>query len=417
MKPLLRNILIVGLVLGTAWAVRGKFGHEQGAAWAGAIGALSILLLAKREDWNAKFLKATLAAAIGWGLGGMMSYGLVVGYGKGLDFGNVYYGLTMLFVIGGLYGYMGGGLLGLALADSPTQPICWGNLVSGMTASGALAYFFLVMQWEWLMTPPRSELWAVCLGGVLFLTWFMQHHRQSSALRIATFTGLGGGFGFAFGNFLNVIGIASGIEFSFWNVMEYSLGFFGGLGMAYGTFTSDWKVTYAQTSRTFHLTSWFILVIFIPLVIWDQSFNLERLEQLYGARTKAAYTVQYSAMGLLILQALYTLGILLRKEEPESFSQNEIHKFFFVFFSVYILLSFLKTGTPIYTQLPEQYLYLLNLVGIFLLVQNSNAAFNPKSPTYGWRLLFVCLVLLALLATILIYSHGELPNTPKRFGQ
>src|SRR5690606_39716636 len=89
-------LLIAGMSLATAWAIRGQFGHEQGAAWAGGIGGLSIVLLAKRLDWYTKAVQSALAAAVGWGAGGMISYGIVVGYGKGLDFGNVYYGLAML---------------------------------------------------------------------------------------------------------------------------------------------------------------------------------------------------------------------------------------------------------------------------------------------------------------------------------
>ncbi|MFT5887025.1 MAG: hypothetical protein ACI9IP_003498, partial [Arcticibacterium sp.] len=77
------SMVLVGMSLGTAWAIRGQFGHEQGAAWAGAIGTLSILLVAKRRDWLAKAFSVTLAGAVGWGLGGMMSYGMVVGYGSG----------------------------------------------------------------------------------------------------------------------------------------------------------------------------------------------------------------------------------------------------------------------------------------------------------------------------------------------
>ena len=107
-KQLLLNLIIAGMTLGTAWAIRGQFGHEQGAAWAGAIGGLVVILLARREDWYHNMFKAALAAAIGWGLGGMMSYGVVVGYGRGTDFANVYYGLLSLFVIGGLYGFIGG---------------------------------------------------------------------------------------------------------------------------------------------------------------------------------------------------------------------------------------------------------------------------------------------------------------------
>jgi hypothetical protein len=85
------SCLIVAMALGTAWAVRGKFGHEQGAAWAGAIGGIVLILVAKRNDWYDKIFKIALAAAFGWGLGGMISYGVVVGYGRGSDFINVYY--------------------------------------------------------------------------------------------------------------------------------------------------------------------------------------------------------------------------------------------------------------------------------------------------------------------------------------
>src|SRR5687768_3379087 len=109
-KSLGLSCLITGLTLGTAWAVRGKFGHEQGAAWAGATGAMVILLLAKRADWYANVYKIAWAAAFGWGVGGIISYGRVVGFGRAQDFANVYYGLLMLFVIGALYGFLGGGL-------------------------------------------------------------------------------------------------------------------------------------------------------------------------------------------------------------------------------------------------------------------------------------------------------------------
>ena len=68
-------MLLAGMALGTAWAIRGQFGHEQGAAWAGAIGSLSVLILAKRKDWISKGLIATFAGAAGWGLGGMIATG------------------------------------------------------------------------------------------------------------------------------------------------------------------------------------------------------------------------------------------------------------------------------------------------------------------------------------------------------
>ena len=419
MKSLILSLLTVGLTLGTAWAVRGKFGHEQGAAWAGALGAMVIILLARREDWYNKFFKASLGAAIGWGLGGMMSYGLVVGYGKGTDFINVWYGLHMLFVIGGLYGFMGGGLMGLVLEESETKPIKWEILLSGMTASGVLGYFFMILQWEWLMTPPRSELWAACLGAAIFLAWYMKAKGFSAALQVAFFSGLGGGFGFAVGNFLNVLGMASSLSFNFWNVMEYSLGFFGGMGMAYGTYIGKWERDIIKGSpRSIDFIPIALLTAFIPLVIWDQSFTVEGLSSLYtsGGDLSLSRIVQVSVLGLLAFQTVFFLTQYTKnKTLPSAYSYQELQVAFFLFFMVYILLSFVKTGTPIYHHLPEQYLYLLNVGAIAFLLRASPTHKSIPSPTNKGRLLLITLGILTLLAFILIYSHGELPGTPIRF--
>ncbi len=67
------GILIVAMALGTAWAIRGQF-IEQGAAWAGAIGGLALVLVSQRKDWYNKMVLVALASAIGWGAGGMISY-------------------------------------------------------------------------------------------------------------------------------------------------------------------------------------------------------------------------------------------------------------------------------------------------------------------------------------------------------
>jgi hypothetical protein len=124
------GILIVSLSLGTGWAIRGQFGHEQGAAWAGGIGALSLVLVSGRTDWYNKLLLITLSAAVGWGAGGMMSYGAIAGnYAQSDNFPNVFYGLMMLLVIGGLYGMIGGGLLGLTLDSTDEKKVKWSSLI------------------------------------------------------------------------------------------------------------------------------------------------------------------------------------------------------------------------------------------------------------------------------------------------
>lgn len=423
-KRLLLNLVIVGMTLGTTWAIRGQFGHEQGAAWAGAIGAISILLIAKREDWYSKLFKATLAAAIGWGLGGMMSYGQVVGYGRGSDFPNVLYGLLMLFIIGGLYGFIGGGLFGLTLTDSSKTKVKWPLLLIGMTASGIITYFFLIMQWEWLMTPPRDESWAVCLGMAFFIIWFLVHHKFNPAIRVAVFSGLGGGFGFAFGNFLFVLGNAAEIPFNFWNVMEYSLGFFGGLGMAYGTFTSAWEKTEVTQKKSLNFIPLLLLVLLIPFVVWDQSFVMKDLQENFsklvvGDVETLAATVQIIALLLILLQAGYVVikYHYSQKSGLVQYSAGDVKVFFMSHFAIYIIYSLLITGAFISTYRIEQYLYIVNFIIIIIALPKLNPIFEIKEiSTKKWVKNFLLIMLfIAVLALIAINAHGELHGAHQRF--
>ena len=85
---------------------------------------MGLILVAKRSDWYNRIFEISLACAFGWCLGGMISYGAVVGYARADDFINVYYGLVMLFVIGSLYGFVGGGF---ALGDGRDELIVIGQ--------------------------------------------------------------------------------------------------------------------------------------------------------------------------------------------------------------------------------------------------------------------------------------------------
>lgn len=419
-KSFSTTLILAGMTLGTAWAIRGQFGHEQGAAWAGAIGCLGVILLSNRADWYSKALRATLAGAIGWGLGGLMSYGLVVGYGRGDDFPNVYYGLTMLFVIGGLYGFLGGGLFGLVLEESEQKPVDWPRLIIEMAVMAGVFYFFLIMEWEWNMTPPRSEMWAACLGMAVALAWYQVRSGRSAALRIAIFAGLGAGFGFAFGNFLQVMGTVSGIKFNFWNVMEYSLGFFGGIGMAYGTLTASWEETTPNQKQTHNWSAIGILSLFIPLVVWDQSFLTERLLKTLTpltnikAQTATSFT-QVIALMLMLGTGIYWTHNFSIKQSGLSYTR--LRTFFLVYFGLYTICSFLITGAFLSTYRIEQYLYLVNLFIILIFLQKAPMpAIQKIVYQRHWGLLMVGILLaIAVLAFVAISSHGELKGAQVRF--
>ena len=414
------SIVTVGLALGTAWAIRGRFGHEQGAAWAGAIGALCLILVARRRDWHRKAFRIAMAAAFGWGISGVMSYGVVVGYGRGTDFVNVFYGLLMLFVIGILYGFLGGGLFGLALLDSKNVRIKWHSVVVEMIALGLLTYGVLINQLGWFMTPPRSEMWAACLGAAIALAWYLKRNDFSNVMRVAVWSALGAGFGFAFGNFLQVLGNSSGVAFNFWNVMEYSIGFFGGLGMAYGTFTSEWPATDEEVRPNQNLLPIFFVALFIPFVVWDQSFVTDRfdfvLEQ--GGSLSTVFFFKAIAIAAVLIVAIRTLLLNYSQTATDPTREGYAHvkEFFILYTALYIFLSFLITG--IWTHPVEQYLYVVNFGAILYLVSVARESFTlRREKPQAWLFATgMSVVVIALLAIIAMNSHNGMHGSQVRFG-
>lgn len=422
-KALLPALLICAISLATAWAIRGQFGHEQGAAWAGGIGALSIVLISGRKDWYTRAFHLALASAAGWGAGGMASYGIVVGYGRAVDFVNAYYGLGMLFVIGGLFGVLGGGLFGVMLSDTNEKPVKWPSLLVEMAVGGIIFYHLLIDEFGWLMTPPRNETWAACLGMAVALFWYMLRNQYQSAIRVAIFAGLGGGFGFAFGNFLQVLGSVSEIKFNFWNVMEYSIGFFGGLGMAYGTFTSAWPDNPASIKSSKILAPLLLIILVIPFFVWDQSFETERLNNiLIGINPGMdiigmTKNIQWAAFLLVILSACYwTYYFYFNKSEIEL-GYKDLFKFFMGHFGLYTALSLLITGAFISLYRPEQYLYIVNLIIVGLFIGKFQPSFSNRGLNTGrWAInFFFILAVIALLAVVAMSSHGPLNGAHNRF--
>ncbi|MEX2230590.1 MAG: hypothetical protein WD824_00410 [Cyclobacteriaceae bacterium] len=412
--------LAVGLALGTAWAVRGKFGHEQGAAWAGAIGALCLILVAKRTDWYHKAFRILMAAAFGWGISGVMSYGVIVGYGRGTDFLNVFYGLLMLFVLGILYGFLGGGLFGLALLDSKTIQVKWHSLVAEMVAFGLLIYAVLINQLEWFMTPPRSEMWAACLGACLALAWYIIRHQHHSALKVAVWSALGGGFGFAFGNFLQVIGSVSGLQFNFWNVMEYSIGFFGGIGMAYGTFTSSWPASDEQPQPRPNMIPILFVTLFVPFVVWEQSFVADRFDFILqgGGSESTIFLFKLLAIVAILIVAGETLvrNYSISRVNVTQDPYPGLKEFFLLYTGLYIFLSFLVTGVFVHPL--EQYLYILNLIVILILISGPASSFeiSESKPRLWLTVAVISVTVIALFAVIAMNSHEGMKGSQVRFG-
>lgn len=417
----LLSILIVAMSFGTAWAVRGQFGHEQGAAWAAGIGGLALVLVSQRNDWYQRVLSVTLASTVGWGMGGMISYGKIVGYGRSDDFANAAYGLLMLFVIGGLYGLIGGGLTGLTLESSGEKRVKWARLMTEMVAGGLVAYGFLVMQLEILMTPPRSEAWAFCLGAGLALVWYMARNGFQSSLKVSLFTMTGAGFGFAFGNFLQVVGNLLEINFNMWNVMEYSIGFFGGSALAYSIFTSPWPQNIEKPKLWENRVSYIIALVVIPLVVFQQSLTIPVLTERLGNSGIDEKTANFSSIvaGLLICFLIVFYGVKFEKIEFR-FTNGIVRTIYLTFISVYVAISFIVSGV-FAGKIPFNHvLYLVNIGVVLILLTKIQSPFslelNSSVKQAHYIVFTIVLIGVIVLALVLVNIHGELSGSQIRFG-
>ena len=415
------SILIIGLTFGTAWAIRGQFGHEQGAAWAGVIGALALVLVSQRKDWYSKVLLIALSSAIGWGAGGMISYGKVVGYGRSMDFLNTSYGLLMLFVIGGLFGLLGGGFVGLTLDSSRQKSVNWGCLVAEMTAGGLISYYLLIGQLEILMTPPRSEAWSVCLGAGIAMIWHMVRNNFSSPLRVAYFSALGAGFGFAFGNFLQILGNIMEINFNMWNVMEYSIGFFGGSAMAYGVFSSAWPEETLIPERWENKTALFIIFVLIPLIVFTNSRLYEVFKSNNNENPNAGViSLSGSVSAIVVIIAVALIGWINTLVSKNYYGRKNVLLFFLLFFGTYIFISYCVTGAFEGNFHLNHHLYVANYIVVIILLGMNFPAFlqQPGLEIKGtnWLIYIIAIILIILiLALILINIHGELSGANTRF--
>lgn len=311
---------ITALMLGLGWAIRGHFGHEWGASWAGGMAGLAILVTSKRENWHRRTPALAALSAIGWAIAGMASYGILIGYCRGTHFGNVLYGYTTLFIVGGLYGFMGGGLFGLGIESSDKKSPDWARLIVEMFVGGFLFWGFFMYQLEWYMTPPRSELWAGAAGASLALGWYLHREGFHKALRVAIYTMVGAGFGFAFGNLIQTFGASTGLSYNWWNVMEFTLGFCGGLALAWAVATSEWTET-RTPSRSGNWLGLLFLFLLIPLINFIEAMKIERFEKLadgLGINDPHTYAVSQAWFGFVLLIIFLTLAVFLWKKSDNT---------------------------------------------------------------------------------------------------
>jgi hypothetical protein len=427
--PLKVLMFFTSIILGIAWAARGSFGHEQGAFWAGAVGTLALVAVTNRKDWLQKAPVLVALGGLGWAVGGMMSYGVVLSYAKGNDFVNVFYGLSSIALLGALYGFLGGGFFALGLESNENNKPKWAALISEMFVGGFLFWGLFIYQLEWLMTPPRSELWAAVLGAAIAMAWHFYRHKFYKALRVAAFTAIGAGFGFSFGNFILVAGGASGLSYNFWNIMEFLIGFCGGLGMTYAVVTQEWP----RSAKVSQKSNWFALVIVvlvIPLINFAETFTdkkLGKIAAIAGIENAEGFITANQIVGLVII-AVTTLAAIYfwnkYKRNREKLGSSVIPWFTFGLSGFYIVFVIIVNGLyfrgfPIGDSVTLYFPLLFIACLLRFVIRNKKVVFGTKK---GNKLslnnfllsVAVILIILAIIALVIINTVG-VDTATKRF--
>ncbi len=421
-------MLITGLTLGLGWAIRGHFGHWWGASWAGVMGALALLLAVGRNDWIKRASVLAILAAIGWGMGGIMSYGVIVGYCRSAEVFNSAYGYAMLFVVGALYGFIGGGLFGLGLSTDENKKPDWLRLLLEMFVIGSLAYWFFIIEMEWLMTPPRDESWSICFGSASALAWYLYRNRNINALRVGLYSALGGGVGFAFGNFLQTMGSISGLSYNWWNVMEFTLGFLGGMGMAYGVVTSNWPEKITPSKRA-NWNAIIVLVFVIPAINIFQSFETKKIVEL-AERLSISDALQFTSniqIKVWVILILFTILIFYswKKLQNEEEPRNWGIAILFLYSLLYMIFGNIRTGYS-YSETflgnsVTMYWVILPVILLLLYLKRKeqyklDMGVTELESWQYWTSIFIGLVLfMFVLALISTGLHDGMPGSHNRF--
>jgi hypothetical protein len=107
--------------------------------------------------------------------------------------------------------------------------------------------------------------------------------------------------------------------------------------------------------------------------------------------------------------------IIFTKYYQASYDFTSVKIIFVLYMGLYTILSFLLTG--IYTHPIEQYLYLVNIAVILFVLPSLKDNFDVREELPGKWLItaLFSLLIIAGLALIAIYSHGELKGSQIRF--
>jgi hypothetical protein len=210
--------------------------------------------------------------------------------------------------------------------------------------------------------------------------------------------------------------------------MEFTLGFSGGLGMAYGVFTRDWDES-IEPSRAANWLGIATLLLIIPATNIIQAFEKEGFLEVAN-QIGTVNPVQFAAnqilygWGTLILFLILGVYLWRRFQSAEYLSRIQIAaSLFFVLSGFYIVLGNLRKSLFQVSGQLEQYLYwvvFLILLLMWFFSRNHESPeiqfSEPDESGKRWIILLGGLIgIIVLLTLIAINIHDGLPGAHTRF--
>ena len=281
------GMLLIAFATSLGWGLRGEWGHWWGATVPGAFCGMSIWLAfgAVHSGWQSLVFGATLAVSLS--LGGVLSYGKIVGYVKSEHDRSPLFGLFGLFLVGGLWGSFGGTGLGLLMTDATYQISDLATWAVAASLGAFLAYKLLVVGLDLHLSPPRSDAWAAVLGGCLAtIAYFALGPRDLIVLRTSALGWLGFGGGFALGACIHRLCTAAGWKIDSWKFMEHSVGFWGGLGLGASAWLMGQDLSGVQAPSSGLVASAVVVLWWVPYMNISDNFQYWFMETHWiGRRT------------------------------------------------------------------------------------------------------------------------------------
>lgn len=246
-------LALCAVAMALGWGLRGFIGGGPlGAMIPGAMtGLLAAHLL--RQERQTAWLAA--CGAIGFGLGGQMTYGQTVGLSLKPE--TFWWAMLGFAIKGGAWGLAGGAVLGAGFLRafegwSPRRFLLGlAAMLAATWAGWRLVNASRLVYFSDPVNKPREEVWAGLLAGALAFLVFAAHGPlRRAAWRFSLWACAGGALGFPLGAALQAWGrgLGSLAWLDWWKGMEFTFGALLGLGCGIALWRSRQELTPGATA-------------------------------------------------------------------------------------------------------------------------------------------------------------------------